>query len=224
MDEGVVGPFPEIAPPVPDSIRFDGPGRPVCRLNSPGKVEGRTGLDVGGSTMRLPHVRFTIGRLMIAVLALSLTLWVVIFCLQVSRERRAESAYKQAVQARKVAEYAIKEYVEGDFKQEKATIEGQIALAKSDLERAIDRVEWSDKARKLGHVSAARNIADHLSRDRSTFELEQNQTRLAVLLKYTREKTIKELDSEVQKARVAEKVRREQYERERARRKRMLGL
>jgi len=45
-----------------------------------------------------------------------------------------------------------------------------------------------------------------------------------VLLKYTREKTIKELDSEVQKARVAEKVRREQFDTERARRKRMLGF
>jgi hypothetical protein len=174
--------------------------------------------------MRIPRIRFTIGRLMIAVLVPSLTLWVVMLSLQVSRTRRAESAYKQAVLTREVAEYAVKEYVEGIFKQDKATIEGKIALARSEFERATDRVEWSDKAKRLGHISAAQNIADHLSRDRSAFNLEQNQTRLAVLVKYTREKTNKELDSEVQKARVAEKVRRVQYETERARRKRMIGF
>ena len=95
---------------------------------------------------------------MLAVLVLSLTIWVVMLSLQVSRTRRAESAYKQAVLTRQVAELAVREYVEGVFKQGKATIEGQIALARSDLERAIDRVEWSDKAKKLGHVSAAQNI------------------------------------------------------------------
>src|SRR3954469_3775273 len=117
--------------------------------------------------MRMPRVRFTIGRLMTAVLVPSLTIWVVMIYLQVSRTSRAESAYKQAVLTREVAEFAVKEYVGGVFKQEKATIEGQIALARSDLERAIDRVEWSDKHKKLGHVSTAQNIADHLSRDRS---------------------------------------------------------
>jgi HlyD family secretion protein len=118
--------------------------------------------------------------------------------------QQAEASFKQAYLTREVAEYAVKEYVEGVFKQDKATIEGQIALAKSDLERAIDRVEWSDKVKKLGYVSTAQNIADHLSKDRSTFDLEQNQTKLDVLLKYTREKTEKELGSDVQKAKADE--------------------
>ena len=57
--------------------------------------------------------------------------------------QQAEASFKQAYLTREVAEYAVKEYVEGVFKQDKATIDGQIALAKSDLERAIDRVDWS---------------------------------------------------------------------------------
>ena len=64
--------------------------------------------------------------------------------------QQAEASFKQAFLTREVAEYAVKEYVEGVFKQDKATIEGQIALAKSDLERAIDRVEWSDKVKQAG--------------------------------------------------------------------------
>ena len=43
-----------------------------------------------------------------------------------SRPRRR---YKQAKLVREVAEYAVKEYVEGIYRQDKATYEGQIALA-----------------------------------------------------------------------------------------------
>ena len=62
--------------------------------------------------MRLPRVRFTIGRLMIAVLVPALALWAVLICLQVSDERRAKSAYDRAVLTLEVAETALKEYVE----------------------------------------------------------------------------------------------------------------
>jgi RND family efflux transporter MFP subunit len=126
--------------------------------------------------------------------------------------QQAEASFKQSYLTREVAEYAVKEYVEGVFKQDKATIDGQIALAKSDLERAVDRVEWSDRVKALGYVSIAANIADHLAQDRAKFELEQNQTRLDVLLKYTKDKTEKELNSEVQKARADELSKQATYE------------
>ncbi|WP_435010340.1 efflux RND transporter periplasmic adaptor subunit [Tundrisphaera lichenicola] len=126
--------------------------------------------------------------------------------------QQADASYKQALLTREVAEYAVKEYVEGVFKQDKATIEGQIALAKSDLERAIDRVRWSDRVKDLGYVSIAANIADHLAKDKSSFELEQNQTKLDVLMKYTKDKTIKELTSEVQKAKADELSKQSTYE------------
>jgi HlyD family secretion protein len=126
--------------------------------------------------------------------------------------QQAEASFKQAYLTREVAEYAVKEYIEGVFKQDKATIEGQIALAKSDLERSIDRVVWSDRVKELGYVSIAANIADHLAKDRATFELEQNQTKLDVLLKYTKEKTEKELGSDVQKAKADELSKQSTYE------------
>ena len=50
----------------------------------------------------------------------------------------------------------------------------------------------------------AANIADHLAQDRANFELEQAQTKRDVLLKYTKDKTVKEKDSDVQKARADE--------------------
>ncbi len=118
--------------------------------------------------------------------------------------QQAEASYKQSLLTREVAEYAVKEYTEGVFKQDFETAQGEIALAESDLTRARDRLEWSTKMEKKGYVSKATSIADQLSFDRAKFELEQAQTQLDVLLKYTKDKQIKSLNSDVEKARADE--------------------
>ncbi len=118
--------------------------------------------------------------------------------------QQAEASYKQSLLTREVAEYAVKEYTEGVFKQDKATSEGEIALAKSDLTRASDRADWSTKMEVKGYVSKATSIADKLSFERAKFELEQAQTQLEVLMKYTKDKQIKSLSSDVEKARADE--------------------
>ncbi len=118
--------------------------------------------------------------------------------------QQAEASYKQALLVREVAEYAVKEYVEGIFKQDWETIKGEIALAQSDLERALDRLKWSSDMLKKGYVSKATNIADELSLQRSKFDLEQSQTQQDVLLKYTKAKQTKSLNSDVEKARADE--------------------
>jgi HlyD family secretion protein len=174
--------------------------------------------------MRMPRVRFTIGRLMVGVLVLSLSLWGVMFYLQVSDERRAEAAYKRAVLVLEIAEDALKEYVEEASAREIAVLNGQIELARSDRERAVDRLEWSRKRFARGFLGTRVPIVDQLALDRSTFALEQAETKLDVLRKYTIEKHTKELMSGVEKARMVVKVRRGQYETERAKRKRMLGF
>ncbi len=117
---------------------------------------------------------------------------------------QADASYQQAKLVREVAEYAVREYVEGVFKQDEATAKGEIALAKSDLERAIDRLDWSTKMLKKGYVSRRQQVADKLSKDRAVFDLEQAQTQLDVLLKYTKDKQIKSLQSDVEKAKADE--------------------
>ena len=117
---------------------------------------------------------------------------------------QAEASYKQSLLTREVAEVAVIEYTEGLFKQEISTIAGENALAKSDLERAVDRLAWSTRMLDKGYVSKSAQIADELSVAKATFELEKSQTSRDVLLKYTKDKTIKELQSEVEKARADE--------------------
>jgi HlyD family secretion protein len=140
--------------------------------------------------MRMPRIRFTIGRLMVVILAAGVVSWGLFIVRprlinQYIARQQAEAGYKQAKLVREVAEYAFKEYSEGIYKQDKATYEGQIALAKSDLERAADRLRWSTDMRKKGLVTEATKLADELNKQQADFDLEQALTQLEVLEKYT---------------------------------------
>ncbi len=173
--------------------------------------------------MRLPRIRFTIGRLMVVVLVLGVASWSILvvrprLMQQAMMVRQAEAGYKQARLVREVAEYAVKEYSEGIYKQDQATVRGQITLAKSDQERAIDRLRWSTEMKKRGLVSDSTNLADQLTKQLADFDLEQAQTQLKVLEEYTRQKQIKMLNSDVEKARAYEALMLAYYQMERDKR------
>jgi HlyD family secretion protein len=114
--------------------------------------------------------------------------------------KSAEANYKNAVLTREVAEIAVTEYVEGIFKQDMATVEGEIKLAESELSRALDRVDWAQRMSKKGYISMAQKVSEDLALKKAMFTLEQAQGKKKVLVDFTKEKTIKELKSEVEKS------------------------
>jgi len=116
------------------------------------------------------------------------------------RTRLAKAVYEIARLNREVAEIAVTEYAEGVYVQDLATVEGEIKLAESDLTRARDRLEWARRMFEKKFVSKAQLITEELNFKKAQFALEQVQSKKAVLVKYTRDKTIKELESEVNKA------------------------
>jgi len=120
---------------------------------------------------------------------------------QVIATEGAKAAYLNAKLTREVAEIAVKEYTDGVFLQEQQTVKGEITLADAERKRAEDRLEWSDRMYKKGYVSKAQNLADEVSLQQKNFSLEQAQTKKRVLEDFTKEKTIKELQSDVEKAR-----------------------
>ena len=130
--------------------------------------------------------------------------------------QQASASYQQAKLTREVAEVAVKEYVEGVFKQDYETVQGEIALAKSDVTRAQDRLTWSSKMKEKGYISESARLADYLSLEKSKFTLEQAQTKKEVLEKYTKEKTTKELQAEVEKAKSDELAKNATYELEKS--------
>ena len=90
---------------------------------------------------------------------------------------------------------------EGIFKQDLATIEGEIKLARSDRQRTEDRLDWAQRMFLKGFVSKATVASEELDLKKARFALEQAESKKKVLIEFIKEKTIKELKSEIEKAR-----------------------
>jgi hypothetical protein len=133
-------------------------------------------------------------------------------------------SYRQAILTRDAAEAALRQYIEADITGDLTQAEGRIASAQSERERMIERLAWSSKMAAMGRLSDRAQIADRLSLDQADFELEQARTQFSVLRKYTSQKKIKELRSDVEKTRSAAETRRQQYEAERSGRRRLIGF
>jgi HlyD family secretion protein len=112
----------------------------------------------------------------------------------------AKANFANATLTREVAQIAVTEYVEGIYKQDLATVEGEIKLAESELSRSADRVDWAQRMYLKGYVSLAQKVSEDLALKKARFALEQAQSKKKVLVDYTRDKTIKELESDVKKA------------------------
>jgi multidrug resistance efflux pump len=126
---------------------------------------------------------------------------------QVSQEVAVRGAQADAHSARldrEVAEIAVVEYKQGIFVQDLATVQGEIKLAESDEARALDRVDWARRMFNKGFVTIAEKIGEELMLKKAIYAKEQAQSKLKVLLEYTKNKTIKELESEVEWAKARE--------------------
>jgi RND family efflux transporter MFP subunit len=120
-----------------------------------------------------------------------------------------------------VAEIAVTEYVEGIFVQDRATAAGEIKLAESDLARSEDRLDWATRMYEKGYVSKAAQVSEVLTLKKARFALEQAESKLKVLLEYTKAKTIKELQSEVEKAKSDELAKKATFELETSKEKKL---
>ena len=129
--------------------------------------------------------------------------------------RRTRLNYEIATLTREVAQITVTEYDEAIYPHDLATSDGAIALARSDLQRAEDRVAWSSKMYEKGYVSKATKVADELTLARAKFELEQGETQKQVLIKYTRDKQRKSLQSDVARAEANEATTKAAWENER---------
>ena len=135
--------------------------------------------------------------------------------------KSAAANYENAKLTREVAEIAVVEYEEGIFKQDYATVEGEIKLAESDLSRSEDRLDWARRMFVKGYVSEATRVSEELTLKKARFAKEQAESKKKVLVDYTKGKTIKELRSEVEKARSDELAKKATYELENSKEKKL---
>jgi hypothetical protein len=162
--------------------------------------------------MRLPRVRFKVWQMMIAVVLVAL----ILAALELQERRRfaialkaTEADYQNAKLTREVAAIAVVEYEHGIFPSQLQQVNDEIADAATELKRA--QVQLADAPRSI-----ADSIARKVSLQQKQFAYQKALTSKQVLEKYTKAKTVKELQSEVSKARAQEMARKSAFERVKA--------
>lgn len=125
---------------------------------------------------------------------------------------RAFADYQNALKTREVAQISVDEYREGTFPQEVSTVEGEQTLARADLARAKDRLAYSKEMLAKKYVSASSVMADELSEMKARISNDQAITKMKVLMKYTKEKEMTELEANVKKALADELAKKSTFE------------
>jgi hypothetical protein len=143
-------------------------------------------------------------------------------------EKKAEAEYKNAKLEREIAEIAVIEYSQGVFPQELTSVEGELALAKSDMERGRDLVaiakERQEKIKEVADEDTAygrivnfdygdRVALAMMREQQSKFTLEVAETKKKILVEYTKPKRTKELQAEVARAHAKELAKEADWER-----------
>ncbi len=118
---------------------------------------------------------------------------------QVNTQRIAyEKARAATIQAEKdfaAAKIAVQEYLEGTFVTELLAVESQITIAAENLRSAQNTLEHSERMFRKGYISALDLASQTFSVQRAQLELDSAYTAKDVLTKYTKVKTLQELES-----------------------------
>jgi HlyD family secretion protein len=112
-----------------------------------------------------------------------------------------QSEMVQTALALQSAEIALKEYREGLLPQEIVGMQGQIALAESEMKAAADRLAWSERMHSKGYASLRQVANDRAALLSSTLRLKQAQMELEIYRRFNSTKTLVSLRAEVEKAR-----------------------
>jgi hypothetical protein len=147
----------------------------------------------------------------------------------------AKAEQQKAILVRQAAEIALKEYQDGSFKQEKKTCETEVELAQAELESAKGAVQPArERYAKIKQASTGSvgdlvaewqfenaEISAQFQEKKAKFTLETAQSKLKVLLEYENPKRVKELMSNVEKARSSELAKRATWQLEQAKLQKM---
>jgi HlyD family secretion protein len=99
-----------------------------------------------------------------------------------------------------IAKLAVREFRDGTMKETLEDFQAAITLARADLERAADRLDWSLRMKGKGYVAANVVSSDAFRKAQVALSLQQEEAAYALYRKYTAPKTIFELEGAVQGA------------------------
>ncbi|QDU27688.1 Macrolide export protein MacA [Anatilimnocola aggregata] len=109
----------------------------------------------------------------------------------------AQALLVQSENTLAAAKIARREYLEGTFKQEEKTILGEVFVAEQGLRSSQLSFDSAQRLAAKGILSPLQLEGAKYAVDNARNQLEAAQTKLDVLRKYTREKMLKQFDSDI---------------------------
>jgi HlyD family secretion protein len=106
---------------------------------------------------------------------------------------RAKSDKLQAELNLEVAGLAVREFQKGTMQETIEDFEGKILLARSELERAMDRLNWSRRMKEKGYVPAAIVTSDEFRKEQAALALTQQESAYALFKQFTAPRILREL-------------------------------
>jgi HlyD family secretion protein len=95
----------------------------------------------------------------------------------------------------KLAKLDLTKYEEGDYVQEKNTIQGEIELAQEDYTRAKDKYAFTQRLINKGYAKRSEVEADRVAVQKALIGLKVAEEKMKVLNEFTHERQIKELEA-----------------------------
>jgi len=109
---------------------------------------------------------------------------------------KAELAYDFAVED-------LEKYLEGEYPNELKEAESRITLAKEEVTRARENLEWSEKLFSEKYISQSELEADELALKKKVMDLELAENNLSLFKDFTHKRKLAQLESDVKQAEMA---------------------
>lgn len=94
-----------------------------------------------------------------------------------------------------LADLDLDKYKEGDYVQERESIDGEIKLALEDVTRAVDKLNFTERLAKKGYAKQSEVVADKLAKKKAEIALQVAEMKMDVLQKYTKGRQEAELEA-----------------------------
>jgi HlyD family secretion protein len=114
----------------------------------------------------------------------------------------SQAALAQAKADLENAKLELQEYESGLFREEEEKLESEEFVARENLRRAEEYLQYSENLAAKGYVSAVQLEADRFALEKASKELAVARTRLEVLRKYTKEKMLSTFSANIETATV----------------------
>lgn len=110
---------------------------------------------------------------------------------------QAKASHLQAKLDNEIAKIALREYLDGLVKETVQEMEASIALARSNLTQAGERLEWTKKMKNKGYASIAQIQTDTQTYMTSDLTLQRQVSAYELFKRFTLPKTRKTLEADI---------------------------